>query len=197
MNHKTTESHMDDLRKKKAFICDMDGVIYQGNHLIPGVEEFLDWLKSESKKFLFLTNSSERTTQEQKEKMLDLGLEVAETNFYTSALATAEFLSHQSPNGSAFVIGGSGILNALGDTGFSMNGTNPDYVVVGTTRSYDFDKLEHVIYLVRKGAKLIGTNPDLTGLTERGIIPATGALVLSGVTTQDDLQYFAYRPDYI
>ncbi len=92
---------MDNLRKKKAFICDMDGAIYHGSQLIPGAEEFLDWLKSKSKNFLILTNSSERTPQELKEKMLHFGLEVEETNFYTSALATAEFLSQQCPNGSA------------------------------------------------------------------------------------------------
>ncbi len=154
---------MDELRGRKAFICDMDGVIYHGNQLLRGVSEFLSWLKTEDKSFLFLTNSSKQTPRELREKMLRLGMEVEEEIFYTSALATAEFLSHQCPSGSAFVIGDAGIINALNNIGFTMNDTNPDYVVVGTTQSYNYDKLEHAIRLVLKGAKLIGTNPDVTG----------------------------------
>ena len=116
---------MESLRAKKAFICDMDGVIYHGNQLLPGVSIFLEWLKKESKQFLFLTNSSERSPRELREKLLRLTVQIDETHFYTSALATAEFLGRQRPDGSVFVIGEAGLTKALYDAGFSMNESSP------------------------------------------------------------------------
>src|SRR5665648_1192155 len=100
------------IRNKKAFISDMDGGIYHGNKLLPGVPEFVEWLKREEKKFLFLTNSSERTTKELQEKMLRLGIDLEENVFYTSALATANFLASQRPRGTAYIIGEAGLINA-------------------------------------------------------------------------------------
>lgn len=249
----TTEA----LRAFQAFICDMDGVIYHGNRLLPGVPEFVAWLQREKKASLFLTNSGSRTPRELREKMRRLGLDIAEEHFYTSALATAAFLADQCPGGSAYVIGDSGITNALYDAGFSTNDVNPDYVVVSESSTYNYEKLCHAVRLVAAGAKLIGTNPDVTGPVESGLVPATGALmapiematgakayyvgkpnplmmrhalkragcrreetvgigdrmdtdvlagieagivtvlVLSGVTTRDDLKRFAYRPQAI
>ena len=142
---------MDQLRKKKGFICDMDGVIYHGNFLLPGVKEFLNWLNANGKKFLFLTNSSERSPRELQMKLARLGLDVPEEHFYTSALATATFLSTQRPGCSAYVIGEPGLINALYNAGITMNEVNPDYVVMGETRSYNFEKLERAIHLVQKG----------------------------------------------
>ena len=249
---------MNNLRDKKAFICDMDGVIYHGKNLLPGVTEFVNWLKAENKKFLFLTNSSAKTLRELSEKLGRMGLEVDESHFYNSARATAAFLSSQKPGGSAYVIGDAGIINALYDEGYSINDTNPDYVVVSESDNYDYARICHATKLVLEGAKLIGTNPDLTGPIEGGqIIPATGALlapielatgskaycvgkpnplmmrnalkklqccreetvivgdrmdtdmiagieseittclVLSGVSTRENLGHFAYQPDYI
>jgi len=186
---------MDALRAKKAFVCDMDGVIYHGNRLLPGAIKFLDWIKIERKEFLFLTNSSERSPRELHEKMIRLGVQVDEVNFYTSALATAGFLSRQCPGGSVFVIGEAGLTNALYDAGFSMNDTNPDYVVVGETRNYSYERLERAVHLVRNGAKLIGTNPDLTDPTENGIVPATGALIAPIELTTGSKAYFVGKPN--
>ena len=165
------------LRNKKGFICDMDGVIYHGNLLLPGVREFVDFLKRENKKFLFLTNSSERAPKELQQKLERLGLEVDEKHFYTSALSTAAFLKQQCPGGSAYVIGEPGLVGALYEAGFTMNEVNPDYVVMGETHAYSFEKIERAVQLVRAGAKLIGTNPDLTGPVEGGIVPACKALM--------------------
>ncbi|MGF1514353.1 MAG: HAD-IIA family hydrolase [Elainellaceae cyanobacterium] len=183
------------LHNKKAFICDMDGVIYHGNRLLPGVTEFVDWLHREDKRFLFLTNSSERSPRELKEKLSRLGIEVSRENFYTSALATAAFLAQQKPGGSAFVIGEPGLINALYDAGFSINDTAPDYVVVGDTRSYSYEKLEQACFLVQKGAKLIGTNPDMTAPSEKGIIPATGALLAPIELTAGAKAYCVGKPN--
>lgn len=183
------------LHNKSAFICDMDGVIYHGSRLLPGVHEFIDWLRKNDKKFLFLTNSSERSPRELSAKLHRLGLDVGEENFYTSALATASFLSTQCPGGSAYVIGEPGLVNALYDVGFTMNDYNPDYVVFGETRSMSYEKIEHAVSLVQKGAKLIGTNPDLTGPSERGIIPACRALISPIVLTTGCEAYFVGKPN--
>ena len=248
---------MERLRKKKGFICDMDGVIYHGDIRLPGGKELVAWLKEEKKRYLFLTNSSAATPAELRRKLLRLGIDVEEEHFYTSALATASFLASQCPGGSAYVIGENGLKEALREIGVSMNDSDPDWVVVGETRAYNYERVERAVHLVQRGGRLIGTNPDLTGPTEEGVVPATGSLVapielatghkayfvgkpnplimrhalrklqcrreetaiigdrmdtdivagieseietvlvLSGVTSRDDLRNFAYRPGYI
>lgn len=183
------------LSKKKAFICDMDGVIYHGNNLLEGTKEFVDWLYQEEKDFLFLTNSSERSPKELQQKLLRLGISVSEEHFYTSALATASFLKGQCPDGSAYVIGEAGLINAMYQAGFTMNDINPDYVIVGETRSYSFEKIEHALRLVNNGAILIGTNPDISGPTERGLVPATGALISPIEMVCNKKAYFVGKPN--
>lgn len=186
---------MDALRSKKGFLCDMDGVIYHGNHLLQGVKEFVDWLYANDKKFLFLTNSSERSPRELSQKLARLGLDISEDHFYTSAMATASFLKSQKPAGSAYVIGEAGLINAIYDAGFSMNDINPDYVVVGETSSYSYDKIVRAVRLVLGGAKLIGTNPDLTGPGESGILPATKALVSPIELATGKQAYYIGKPN--
>ncbi len=183
------------VKEKIGFISDMDGVIYHGNRLLDGAREFVHWLLENDKRFLFLTNSSERSPRELQEKLKRMGIDVGEEHFYTSALATASFLSKQCPGGSAFVIGEAGLLKALYDVGFSMNDVNPDYVVVGETRTYNFERIEHAIHLVLNGAKLIGTNPDLTGPTEHGIAPATRALIAPVELATSRKAYFIGKPN--
>jgi NagD protein len=183
------------LREKRAFICDMDGVLYHGNRLLPDVREFTEWLKANNKQFLFLTNSSERSPHELQQKLDRLGIKVEALHFYTSALATASFLATQHPGGSAYVIGEAGLTNALYNAGFSMNDVNPDYVVVGETRSYSFEKLERAVNFVRAGAKLIGTNPDLTDKIEEGIAPATGSLIAPIELATGRKAYFVGKPN--
>ena len=167
----------EDLKNKTAFISDMDGVIYHGNNLLPGAADFVRLMEERGLRYLFLTNSSERTPRELAEKLSRLGVKVAPEHFYTSALATADFLSRQRPGCTVFAIGEAGLTNALYEKGISMNDMNPDYVVVGETRTYSYDRLEKAVRLVLGGARLIGTNPDLTGPTENGIVPATGSLI--------------------
>jgi NagD protein len=186
---------MENLRAKKAFICDMDGVIYHGNQLIPGVEAFVNWLKREEKEYLFLTNNSSYSPRELREKLLRLGLDIPVEHFYTSALSTARFLAEQKPGGSAYVIGEAGIINALYEAGYSMNDINPDYVVISETRTYNYDTLVKAINLVRGGAKLIGSNPDLTGPAEGGIVPGTGSLVAPIELSTGKKAYFVGKPN--
>jgi NagD protein len=187
--------NMDKIREKRGFICDMDGVIYHGNRLLAGVPDFVSWLQKENKQFLFLTNGSQKSPRELQEKLQRLGIHAAPEHFYTSALATASFLASQRPGGSAYVIGEAGLTNALYESGFSMNEINPDYVVVGETRSYSFEKIERAVNLVRAGAKLIGTNPDLTDPIEKGIAPATGSLIAPIELATGVKAYFVGKPN--
>src|ERR1035437_2064490 len=113
------QANIDKIKAKKGFICDMDGVIYHGNKLLPGVKEFVDWLVKEEKRFLFLTNSSERTPQELRDKLKRLGIEVNENVFYTSALAIASCVAAQRPKGSAYILGEAGLINALYNVGYT------------------------------------------------------------------------------
>ena len=165
------------VNEKKGFICDMDGVIYHGNKILPGVAEFIDWLHREKKEYLFLTNNSGYTRRELQQKLARMGLEVSEEHFYTSALATAAFLKEQAPGCSVYAIGEAGLFNALYDAGITMNDVNPDYVVVGEGKAYSLDTLTKATNLVMRGAKLIGANSDVSGPIENGIAPACGAIV--------------------
>ena len=186
---------MDKLRSKKGYICDMDGVIYHGNLLLDGAAQFVHWLEENQKKYILLTNSSERSPRALQEKLERLGLHVGEEHFYTSALATAAFLKSQCPSGSAYVIGEAGLVGALYNAGFSMNDVNPDYVVVGETSSFSYEKILKAVKLVRGGAKLIGTNPDITGPIENGIAPATRALISPIEMTCGKQAYFVGKPN--
>ena len=173
----------------------MDGVLYHGNKLLPGVTDFVAWLKAERKQFLFLTNSSERSPRELRQKLKRLGLDVAEEHFYTSALATAAFLASQRPGGSVYVIGESGLNNALYEAGLVNNDVNPDYVVVGESHDYTYERLCRAVKLVLNGAKLIGTNPDLTGPVEGGLVPATGSLMAPIELATGSKAYYVGKPN--
>ena len=186
---------MEKLLNKKGFICDMDGVIYHGNKILDGVADFVNWMIDNDKKFVFLTNSPERTPHELSMKLERMGLKVSPDHFYTRAMATAEFLYTQKPGCTAYVIGEAGLTKALYDQKIYMNDVNPDYVVVGETRTYNFEKIEKAIELVNKGAKLIGTNPDITGPTERGVMPATGSLIAPIEIATGKKAYFVGKPN--
>ncbi|MCI6993030.1 MAG: HAD-IIA family hydrolase [Clostridiales bacterium] len=186
---------MIDFNEKKGFICDMDGVIYHGNRLLPGAKEFVDWLQREEKEYLFLTNNSGMTQKELQQKLLRMGLDVPEEHFYTSALATAEFLKAQAPGCSVYALGEAGLLNALYDAGLTMNDVNPDYVVIGEGKSYSLDTLTKAVNLVRKGAKLIGANSDVSGPIENGIAPACRALIAPIEMATGKHAYFCGKPN--
>lgn len=184
-----------DFNQKKGFICDMDGVIYHGNRILPGVAEFIQWLHDENKEYLFLTNNSGYTPRELQQKLARMGLDVQEEHFYTSALATAAFLKEQSPGCPVFAIGEAGLLNALYDAGITMNDVNPDYVVVGEGRTYSLDTLTKATNLVLQGAKLIGANSDVSGPIENGIAPACRALIAPIEMATGTQAYFCGKPN--
>lgn len=186
---------MIDLNEKKGFICDMDGVLYQGNLVLPGANEFIEWLKSNDKKYLFLTNNSGYTPRELQQKLARMGLDVSEEHFYTSALATAAFLKDQAPGCSAYVIGAPALMNALYDVGVTMNDVDPDYVIVGETSTYSLEALTRATNLVLAGAKLVGANSDISGPIENGIAPACRSLVAPIEMATGKQAYFCGKPN--
>jgi NagD protein len=177
------------------YIIDMDGVIYLGNMLIPGAKEFITRLISRGHRFLFLTNSSNLTPMELQRKLSAMGIEVSVQHFFTSAMATADFLHSQHPNGRVYVVGGAGLQEALGAIGYTITDDHPDYVVIGTTRTYDYEHMEKAVGLVRAGARLVGTNPDVTGPSDHGVIPACGALVAPIQLVTGVHPYFVGKPN--
>ncbi len=186
---------MNIIRQKLGFICDMDGVIYHGNTLLPGVKEFVNWLYANKKEFLFLTNNSGKTPLELKQKLAGMGLDIDERHFYTSALATASFIASQSPGTSAYVIGEPGLYNALYSKGITINDKNPEYVIVGEVSNYNYETICRAVALVNRGAKLIGTNSDMTGPIDGGIVPACRALISPIELATGKQAYFVGKPN--
>ena len=186
---------MHEVMKKTAILCDMDGVIYHGSRVLEGVQKFVQWMIDHDKQFLFVTNSAERTPQQLSQKLQGFGLAVDADHFYTSAMATAEYLSNEKPGCTAYVVGEPALVSALGEHGIYINDVDPDYVVLGETPSYCYEKVEKAIHLVNKGAVLIGTNPDIFGFTERGIMPAAGAMIAPIEMVTGKKAYFVGKPN--
>tara|TARA_R110002072_G_scaffold303090_1_gene493154 strand:- start:49 stop:855 length:807 start_codon:yes stop_codon:yes gene_type:complete len=162
--------------KQSGYLLDMDGVIYKGNHLIPGADKFVQHLLDTDAPFLFLTNNSQRTRRDVVTKLVRLGIGVEERHIFTCAMATARFLSTQKQNGTAFVIGEGGLLQALHQNGFSIVDHDPDFVVVGEGRSVNFEMIETAVRMILNGARLIATNLDPNCPTQTGLRPGCGAI---------------------
>ena len=181
---------------QKSFILDMDGVVYTGAELIPGAKEFINRLRQGNYKFLFLTNNSYHSPPELRDRLLNMGIDVSEDCFYTSAMATASFLKVQRPNGcSAYVIGGKGVIDELEKADIQITSKNPDYVIIAETEEYDYAKIIEATLLIQEGAKFIATNPDLTGPSQRGPVPACGALVAPIEKVTGVAPYFLGKPN--
>ncbi|WP_189055312.1 HAD-IIA family hydrolase [Longimycelium tulufanense] len=155
---------------------DMDGVLIHEEHLVPGADAFLAELRENGVPFLVLTNNSIFTPRDLRARLLRTGLDVPESAIWTSALATARFLNTQRPHGSAYVIGEAGLTTALHSIGYVLTDRDPDYVVLGETRTYSFEAITKAIRLVEAGARFIATNPDETGPSREGVLPATGSV---------------------
>ncbi|GHB12016.1 HAD-IIA family hydrolase [Salinicola rhizosphaerae] len=163
-------------RNIKSWLTDMDGVLVHENKAIPGAAELINQWREREIPFLVLTNNSIYTPRDLSARLQHSGIEVPEESIWTSALATASFLRDQAPGSSAFVVGEAGLLTAIHEAGFIMTDTAPDYVVLGETRSYSFEAITKAIRLIKDGARFICTNPDATGPSAEGVLPATGAV---------------------
>lgn len=160
-----------------GYLIDMDGVIYRGSQLIPGADRFIAELLANNIPFLFLTNNSQRTRRDVATKLQRLGIEVGEEHVFTCAMATARFLAQQKPSGTAYVIGEGGLLTALHRNGYAIVDKDPDYVVIGEGRNFNFEMAEAALGMVLSGAKLVATNLDPNCPTQTGMRPGCGALV--------------------
>ncbi len=167
---------MSNANEKKNYLIDMDGVLVRGQQPIPGAAEFIARLREADCKFMVLTNNPLYTTRDLAYRLRATGLDIEPERIYTSAMATAQFLHLQKPEGTAYVVGESGLTHAIHDVGYVITDRNPDYVVLGETHGYSFDQVTTAIRLVAGGAHFIATNPDKSGPSEHGIVPACGAM---------------------
>ena len=182
-------------REIRSWLMDMDGVLVHEEHAIPGAPEFLGRLRELGVAHLLLTNNSIYTRRDLAARLRASGLEVSEESIWTSALATAKFLEDQRPGGSAYVIGEAGLTTALHEAGYTLSDRDPDYVVLGETRTYSFERITRAIRLIGEGARFIATNPDNVGPSPDGPLPATGsvAALISRATGVDP--YFVGKPN--
>lgn len=167
---------MADRSKITTWLTDMDGVLVHEGHVLSGAAELIKQWQDKGTPFLVLTNNSIYTPRDLSARLRAGGLDVPEDRIWTSALATAAFLKSQNPNGTAFVLGETGLTQALHDVGYIQTDTNPDYVVLGETRNFNFDSLTKAVRLINAGARFIATNPDATGPSADGVLPATGSV---------------------
>src|SRR6476660_9800146 len=179
----------------ECWLTDMDGVLVHENHPIPGAAELIQRWRDAGTPFLVLTNNSIFTPRDLAARLRASGLKVPEESLWTSALATADFLQSQIPGGSAFVIGEAGITTALHEAGFIMTETDPDYVVVGETRTCSFEAITKAIRLIDRGARFIVTNPDATGPSAEGSLPATGSVAALITQATGVRPYFVGKPN--
>jgi NagD protein len=179
----------------ETWLTDMDGVLVHEEEPIPGAADFIEALKASGQGFLVLTNNSIYTPRDLRARLLGSGIDVPERSIWTSALATAQFLADQRPHGTAYVVGEAGLTTALHDIGYVMTERDPDYVVLGETRTYSFEAITRAIRLVEGGARFIATNPDVSGPSPAGPLPATGsvAALISAATGRSP--YFIGKPN--
>jgi NagD protein len=186
---------MTDTRRVETWLTDMDGVLVHEEDPIPGAAEFIKALKESGRRFLVLTNNSIYTPRDLQARLLRSGIDVPEAAIWTSALATAQFLDEQRPGGSAYVVGEAGLTTALHDVGYVMTDRDPDYVVLGETRTYSFESITRAIRLIEAGARFIATNPDPSGPSQQGTLPATGSVAALISTATGRSPYFIGKPN--
>ncbi len=178
-----------------TWLTDMDGVLVHEEDPIPGAADFIEVLKDSGRGFLVLTNNSIFTPRDLRARLLRSGIDVPEDAIWTSAMATARFLSEQRPGGTAYVVGESGLTTAMHDVGYVLSDRDPDYVVLGETRTYSFESITKAIRLIEGGARFIATNPDPNGPSAAGTLPATGSVAALISTATGRKPYFVGKPN--
>ncbi|NEA33753.1 HAD-IIA family hydrolase [Streptomyces sp. SID13031] len=186
---------MSEHKPVESWLTDMDGVLVHEERAIPGASEFIGSLQASGKKFLVLTNNSIFTPRDLRARLLAGGIDVPEQAIWTSALATAQFLDDQRPGGTAYVIGEAGLTTALHEVGYVLTERAPDYVVLGETRTYSFEAITRAIRLIADGARFIATNPDPTGPSTEGPLPATGSVAALITRATGVAPYFVGKPN--
>lgn len=178
-----------------SWLCDLDGVLWRDGAAIDGASRFLERLRSTRSPFLVLTNNSLFTPEELSDRLHGGGLEVPPDELWTSALATARFVQRQRPHGSAYAVGEASLLAALKDVGYELNDVDPDYVILGETQHYSFEALTTAVQLIERGAIFLATNPEPTGPSLRGSLPACGAVAALVQSATAVRPYFVGKPN--
>lgn len=179
----------------ECWLTDMDGVLVHEEHAIPGAAEFLSKLQETGRRFLVLTNNSIFTPRDLRARLQGSGIDLPEDAIWTSALATAQFLDDQRSGGSAYVLGEAGLTTALHDVGYVLSSRHPDYVVLGETRTYSFEAITRAIRLIEEGSRFIATNPDATGPSTEGSLPATGSIAALITKATGVEPYYVGKPN--
>jgi NagD protein len=183
------------MRVYKNYLMDMDGVLVRGRTAIPGANEFIARLNDRHIPYLVLTNNPIYTPRDLSHRLHTAGLHVAEDRIFTSALATARFLQAQMPSGKAYVIGESGLTDAIHRVDYVITDHEPDYVVLGETHGYNYANITTAVRLVSKGARFVATNPDVSGPSEEGLVPACGAMAALIQTATGVAPFFIGKPN--
>ncbi len=183
------------MTRQKNYITDMDGVLVRGHSMISGAAEFIQTLRHKDAEYLVLTNNPLYTPRDLAHRLKSIGLEIPAERIFTSAMATARFLQSQRPNGTAFVIGESGLTEAIHDAGYVITDIDPEYVVLGETHTYNIAQITKGIRLIMAGARFIATNPDTSGPSERGIVPACGAMAALVEKASAKAPFFVGKPN--
>jgi NagD protein len=177
------------------YYMDMDGVLVSGQTMIPGAAKFIKAVRENGAEYLVLTNNPLYTPRDLAHRLQTIGLEVPEKRIFTSAMATVDFLQEQTPGGSAFVIGETGLTTALHDAGYVITDVSPDYVILGETHAYNYEMITKAVRLIAHGARFIATNPDPSGPSEHGIVPACGAMAALIREATGAEPYFVGKPN--
>lgn len=180
---------------KKTYLIDMDGVLVHGNIPVPGAPEFINRLRENGHKFLILTNNPRYTPVDLQHRLTSIGFTVEATNFFSSAMAVAQFVQSQIPNGSALALGDTGLYQALNDVSYKLTDYNPDFVILGEMETYPYDKLINAMRCILNGVPFLATNPDASGPTERGMVPACGAVAAMLEKATGYKPYFLGKPN--
>ena len=183
------------MKPPKSYLIDMDGVLVSGRTMIPGADEFLQRLQAREAEFLVLTNNPIYTPRDLAHLLKTSGLDVPAGRIFTSAMATAHFIQSQHPNGTAFVIGESGLTEAIHNAGYVITDRDPDYMVLGETHTYNIERITQAIRLVAAGARFIATNPDTSGPAEEGLVPACGAMAALIESASGVSPFFVGKPN--
>jgi NagD protein len=199
VNASTTPPDVTDLPRPQAdqwsYLIDMDGVLVHEEHIIPGADEFIGELNARGNNYVVVTNNPIYTRRDLRARLLATGLDIAEDRIWTSALATAKFLHSQRPGGTAYVIGEVGLTTAMHEAGYVLTDRDPDYVVLGETRTYSFEAITTAIRLIDNGARFVATNPDATGPSRQGLLPAAGAVAALIEKATGRQPYFVGKPN--
>ena len=179
----------------KTYLIDMDGVLVHGQIAIPGAPEFIQRLQKGGHKYLVLTNNSRYTPTDLQHRLQKIGIDIDIHHIYSSALATAAFVHSQRPSGSAYVLGDSGLYQALADVGYTLTDYHPDYVILGETESYPYDKIVRATRFISQGVPFIATNPDPSGPAEDGLVPACGAVAAMIEKATGHKAYYTGKPN--